>query len=122
MMPGAQQLPSRMTQVIQRLESALRQIDADKGGRVDPKSLSAKWMLVLQALNACAAQTDLKIDVVTLSVQNVMITGDTSGRPNTLKVFEAMEKAGLKLTKQGWDEKGGRDTFTVTVEPAKPTQ
>jgi len=122
MMPGAQQLPTRMTQVVQRLESALRQIDAEKGGHVDPKSLSAKLTLVLQALNACAAQTDLKIDVITLSVQNVMITGDTSSRPNTLKVFEAMEKAGLKLLKPGYSEKGGRDTFTVTVAPEKSTQ
>jgi Type II secretion system (T2SS), protein L len=121
MMPGAQKLPSRMTQVVQRLESALRQLDAEKG-RGDPKSLSAKMTLVLQALNACAAQTDLEIDVVTLSAQNIMINGDTSSRPNTLKVFEAMGKAGLKLTKQGWGEKGGRDTFTVTVEPQKTTQ
>ncbi|UCD53450.1 MAG: hypothetical protein JSW27_12515 [Phycisphaerales bacterium] len=117
MMPGAQKLPPRMKAVVDRLERTLRGVENERDGRIDPKSLSDKLTLVLIALNACTAQTDLKIDVITVSGQSIMVTGDTSNRPNTLKVFEAMKKAGLKLVKQGFDTKGGRDTFTVTVEP-----
>lgn len=117
MMPGAQQLPPRMKAVVDRLERTLRGVENERDGRIDPKSLSDKLTLVLMALKACTAEADLKIDVITVSAQNIMVTGDTSSRPSTLKVFEAMKKAGLKLTKQGFDTKGGRDTFTVTVEP-----
>jgi len=118
-MPGVDKLPATMKEVVQKLRGDLRQLDAERGGRVDPKSLSAKMTLVLQALNTCAAQTDLNLDVVTLTAQSITVNGDTSGRPSTLKVFEAMEKAGLKLVKTGYIEKNRRDTFTVTVEPKK---
>jgi len=77
--------------------------------------------LVLQALNACAAQTDLNIDTITLSGANIVISADTSRRPNTLRVFDAMEKAGLARKQESYVEKGGRDTFTITVEPKKAT-
>jgi len=121
-MPGAQQLQPRMTAVVDRLNGALRGVERKTGGRIDPKSLRDKLELVLQALNACAAETDLKIDVITLSAQSVTINGDTSSRPNTLKVFAAIGKTGLTLTKTGFDSKGDRDTFTVGVEPKKPVQ
>jgi len=121
-MPGARQLQPRMTAVVDRLERALRGVENEKGGRIDPKSLSAKLTLVLQALNACTAETDLKIDVVNLSAQSITINGTTSSRRNTLKVFDAMEKTGLTLVKTGFDQKGDRDTFTVTVEPKETVQ
>lgn len=121
-MPGAQKLQPRMTQVIQRLEGALRGVERKKGGRIDPKSLRDKLKLVLIALNACAAETDLKIDVITLSPQSITINGDASSRRNTLKVFDAMEKTGLTLMKTGFDQKGNRDTFTVAVEPKETIQ
>ena len=75
--------------------------------------------LVLQALNTCAAQADLNLDVVTLTAQSITVNGDTSGRPSTLKVFDSMEKAGLTLQKTGYIQKGRRDTFTITMEPKK---
>lgn len=118
-MPGAEKLPSRMGQVIDRLERALRRLEATKGGRVDPKSISAKLTLVLEALKNCAGQTDLNIDVITLTTESITLTGDTSSRSNTLKVFSAMEKVGLTLQKTGYSQKGQRNTFTLAVEPAK---
>ena len=121
-MPGERQLRPRMTQVIQKLEGALRRVETEKGGRIDPKSLSAKLTLVLKAINACAAETDLQIDVITLSPQNVTINGDTSSRSNTEKVFDAMEKTGLMLSKTAFNEKGGRDTFSISVEPKATVQ
>jgi hypothetical protein len=118
-MPGADKLPSRMGAVVQRLKGVLRRLEAEQGGQVDPKSISAKLTLVLKALNSCAAQTDLHIDVITLTAQSIQINGDTSSRRNTLKVFDAMGKAGLTLQKPGYSEKGGRDTFTASAEPKK---
>jgi len=118
-MPGAEKLPSRMTAVVDRLKRVLRGLEAEKGGQVDPKSISAKLTLVLKALNTCAAETDLEIDVITLTAQSIQINGDTSSRRNTLKVFDSMEKAGLTLQKPGYSQKGNRDTFTASAEPKK---
>ena len=118
-MPGVEKLPSTMKEVVQKLRSDLRRLEAERGGQVDPKSLSAKMKLVLQALNTCAAQADLNLDVVTLTAQSITVNGDTSGRPSTLKVFDSMEKAGLTLQKTGYIQKGRRDTFTITMEPKK---
>jgi len=119
-MPGEQRLPDTMRGAVQRLASALRTIRANTSGiGADRETMEAKLTLVLQALNACAAQTDLNIETVTLSGANIVISGDTSRRPNTLRVFDAMEKSGLVRKKEGYVEKGGRDTFTITVEPRK---
>lgn len=118
-MPGEEKLPETMRAAVQKLASALRTIRANKGIGADQGTISAKLTMVLQALNACAGQTDLNVDTITISGANIVISGDTSRRPNTLKVFDAMEKAGLARKKEGYVEKGGRDTFTITVEPKK---
>lgn len=118
-MPGEERLPDSMRGAVQKLGGTLRMIRANKTGIGDQETISAKMTLVLQALNACAAQADLNIDTITLSSANVVISGNTSKRSNTLKVFDAMEKAGLMRKKEGYVEKGGRDTFTITVEPRK---
>lgn len=121
-MPGAEQLPDRMTAVVNRLEGAVRAIDRQKDGHIDPKSLSAKLTLVLQGVNACAAQTNLEIDAITLTPQDITIQGDTSSRPNTLKVFTAMEETGLALGRTVFNQKGNRDMFSVSVEPKKGSE
>lgn len=118
-MPGEVKLPDTMRGTLQKLGSAVRMIHANKTGIGDQEAISSKLMLVLQALVSCAAQTDLKIDTITLSNANIVISGNTSRRPNTLKVFDAMEKAGLARKQEAYIEKGDRDTFTITVEPRK---
>ncbi len=118
-MPGVPELPPRMTTVVDRLNRELRKIEQQKGGHIDPKSLSAKLTLVLQGINACAAQTDLVIDTITLTPQDITIQGDTSSRPNTLKVFAALESVGLTPGRTVFNTKGDRDTFSVSVEPKR---
>ena len=118
-MPGEEKLPDAMRGAVQKLASAVRIVRANKGIGTDQGTISAQLTLVLQALNACAAQTDLNVDTVTLSAANIVISGDTSRRPNTLRVFDAIEKTGLVRKKEGYVEKGGRDTFVITVEPRK---
>ncbi len=118
-MPGEEKLPDAMRGAVQKLASAVRMVRANKGIGTDQGTISAQLTLVLQALNACAAQTDLNVDTVTLSAANIVISGDTSRRPNTLRVFDAIEKTGLVRKKEGYVEKGGRDTFVITVEPRK---
>lgn len=118
-MPGEERLPDSMRAAVQKLGGTLRMIRANKTGVGDQETISAKLTLVLKALKACAAQTDLNIDTITLSSANIVINGDTSRRPNTLKVFDAMEKAGLVLKKEGYSERNNRDTFMITVEPRK---
>ncbi len=121
-MPGEEKLPATMRAAVQKLGGAVRAVRAKQSGiGADRETIAAKLTLVLQALNACAAQTDLNIDTITLSGANIVISADTSRRPNTLRVFDAMEKAGLARKQESYVEKGGRDTFTITVEPKKAT-
>ncbi len=83
------------------------------------ESISSKLTRVLEAFNKCAAETNLNIDSITVTPRSTLISGDTSGRANTLKFFDAIRKTDLQILKHSYELKGGRDTFSVTVEPQK---
>lgn len=116
-MPHKKELPDTMRGAVQSLQSAKRQIEKGRGAGGDKDTIPAKLTAVFQGLNACAARTDLNIDTITLTNQNILINGDTSSRANTLKVFDAMGDVGLTVVKPGFTEKGQRDAFDITVEP-----
>jgi len=105
-----------------KLAGELRRIMDVKRGHFDitgEESISAKLTLVLEAFNECAAQTNLKIDSVSITAKTISITGDTSSRKNTLKLFEAIKKGKLEILQQNLYSKGGRDNFRITVMPKK---
>ena len=119
-MPG--QKPPGGTAAVRKLESELRRIEAEKKGVfTDEKSISSNLTLALTAFNdnECAKQTNLNIDTITVTTKNIIITGDTSGRQNTLKFFEVLGKNGLENLKFNFSLKGGRDNFNITVVPKK---
>lgn len=93
--------------------------DEKKGLYTDEKPISSNLTLVLKAFNECAEQTNLNIDTITVTTKNIIITGDTSGRENTLKFIDALEKNELKDAKFNNSTKGGRDNFNITVMPDK---
>jgi hypothetical protein len=75
--------------------------------------------MALEAFNSCAAATDLNIDSISITAGNIIVVGDTSSRRNTLRLFEAIDKGGLKILQQRLYPKDDRDNFSVTVVPAK---
>jgi hypothetical protein len=102
------------------LASELRRIRAVKSGQfgtAGEESISAELTLVFEAFNKCAAQTDLKIETITITSRNINIVGDTSNRNNTLRLFEALKSVNLDVQQQRLDSKAGRDTFSITVVP-----
>lgn len=104
----------------QKLARELRRIRDVKSGQLSvtgEESVSAKLTLVLEAFNKCAAQTNLNIDSISITTNTISITGDTSSRRNTLKLFEAIEGGKLDVLTQRLDAKGGRDNFRITVAP-----
>ncbi len=108
------------TSVSKKLAGELRRIRAVKSGQLSitgEESISAKLTLVLEAFNKCAAQTDLKIETISITSRNISIVGNTSSRNNTLKLFEALKSVNLDLQQQGLNPKAGRDNFTITVVP-----
>ena len=114
--------PPAKSDPVGKLSSELRRIRDVKSGQLSitgEESVSAKLTLVLEAFNNCAAQTNLNIDSISISTKSMSITGDTSGRKNTLKLFEAIKKSNLEILQQRLDTKGGRDSFRITVEPKK---
>jgi hypothetical protein len=81
-------------------------------------SIAAKLTLVLQGINGCARQTDLNIRSIAITATSTIVIGDTSSRENTVNGLRAaMEKAGLKIDRQGGNTEGGRDTFSITLVP-----
>jgi len=118
----AGQKPPAGISVTEKLASELRHIRDVKSGQLSitgEKSISSKLTLILEAFNKCAAETNLNIDVLTVSLRNATISGDTSSRANTLKFFEAIREAKLDIIEHSYGLKGSRDTFSVTVEPRK---
>jgi hypothetical protein len=113
-------MPPPKTNPVKKLEGELRRIENVKKGLLSvtgEESISAKLTLVLEAFNKCAEQTNLNIDSVTIATKTISITGDTSSKENTLKLFEAIKSSGLEIVQQNLDTKGGRDNFSITVVP-----
>lgn len=114
--------PPDKTDPVKKLEGELRRIENVKKGLLSvtgEESISAKLTLVLDAFNKCAAQTNLNIDSVTIAAKTISITGDTSSRENTLKLFDALKGSGLEILQQDLGAKGNLDNFSITVAPKK---
>jgi hypothetical protein len=107
---------------VKKLTGELRRIESVKKGLLSvtgEEAISAKLTLVLEAFNKCAAQTNLNIDSIAITTKTISIAGNTSSRENTLKLFDAVRNSGLEVLQQYLEAKGGRDNFSITVEPKK---
>ncbi len=107
-------------EAVRKLRSELGRIKKAKSGSITIKgemSISSKLTLVLTAFNECAKQTDLNIKSLTITASDIIITGDTSSRSNTQKVFAAVRKNDLEILRPGYESKGTRDGFSITVVP-----
>ncbi len=107
---------------VKKLAGELRRIESVKSGQLSAtgeKSVSAKLTSVLEAFNSCTAQTNLKIDKISIIAKNIRIEGNTSSRKNTLKLFEAIKKCRMDISQQNLSEKSGRDVFSITVLPKR---
>jgi hypothetical protein len=114
--------PPLKSNPVAKLASELRRIQDVKSGQLSVtggESISAKLTLVLGAFNKCAAGTNLNVESINITATTISITGDTSNRKDTLKLFETMEQNGLDVLTQRLDAKGGRDNFHITVAPKK---
>ena len=114
------QKPPEGAAAVRELEKELRRIRDAKKGLITikgEKSISSKLTLVLTAFNKCAKQTDLNIKTVSITTRDIIVTGDTSSRPNTQKLFKAVRDNGLEILREAYDLKGGRDSFSITVAP-----
>ena len=120
--------PPPKTSPVKKLEGELKRIENVKKGLLSvtgEEAISAKLTLVLEAFNRCAEQTNLNVGSITITDKNIAVTGDTSSRENTLKLFDAIRQSKLDITQQDLESKGGRDNFSITAaptrgEPARP--
>jgi hypothetical protein len=122
-MPGSKQLPNTFSEAVRKLGSELRRIRDVRSGLISikgEKSVSAKLTLVLEALNKCAAQTDLNIDSISITTTAISITGETSSASSTQKLREAIiEKKLGNLQERVSPAKSGRNSFSITITPEK---
>ncbi len=101
------------------LEKLLRRIEAEKKGLIAEKtSISSKLALVVGAFHKCAAQTDLNISSISVTMKDINVTGDTSSRQNRQKVFDTVRANGLDITGESYDlNEDGREHFMITIVP-----
>jgi hypothetical protein len=110
----------KIREAVRKLGSLLRRVERDKKGlSPDDESVSSKLTLVLAAFNKCAAQTNLNIKSVTVASRDIIITGDTASRQNRQRFFQEVRNGGLEIVREGYDLKGGRESFSITVVPKK---
>ena len=109
-----------INKAVRNLGELFRRVKAEKTG-LDPthKSISSNLTLVLKASNTCAAQTDLKIDSLTVTDENVIIAGSVARRQDRQTLFDAIRKGNLEIAQEAYDQTGGRETFHITVRPKK---
>jgi len=107
----------KIKDAVRELGTLKRKIENEKKGLItDEKSISSNLTQVLAAFNKCAAQTNLNIDTITVTTDDILITGDTSSRQNTLKMYAEVRK-GLEILRESYSLKDGRDNFRITVAP-----
>ncbi len=108
-------------QALRDLGSLQRKIEAQKKGLgdTDQASILSKLTLILTAFNECADKTNLNIKRLSINAQsqNITITGDTSGRPQTILFFNTLRKNNLTVNTPGYNTVGNRDGFSITVTP-----
>jgi len=123
-MPGRTKLPGTMKGAVADLAKALKNLKAEKTGiGADQDSVSAKLTLVLRALNACAKDTGLNVQSITITTTSITVEGTTSGHHNAANVLmPAIEKEGLRVLSNRIDREDDHDKFSVTLEPKKQTQ
>jgi hypothetical protein len=107
-----------------RLSDLKRRIERGKKGLVDEKSVLSKLTLVVGAFNkknskghSCAKQTDLKVKSISISGDNITITGDVSSQSAGEVLYKTIKDGGLDIVKEGDEMKGGRLTFNYTLKP-----
>lgn len=114
------QKPEDIKSAVKKLGTEKRRLEEAKKGLITikgEKSISSKLTLVLTAFNACAAQTNLNIKSITIATKDIIVTGDTSSRQNTLKFFDTLRSNGLDVLRTNFDIKGGIDNFNITLAP-----
>lgn len=107
------------TQAIRSLESELRRIKSVKSGPFGASgdnSVPAQLALVLSAFNNkdMAKQTNLNIDRISITGRNIIISGDTSSRANTVKLLTEI-KTLMDVQQEQLGNKDNRDTFNITA-------
>ena len=118
-----EKLPEETTfkQAVRDLGSLQRKIEAQRKGLgdIDQASILSKLTLILTAFNECADKTDLNIKRLSINAnsQNITITGDTSGRSQTILFFNTLRKNNLTVNTPGYNTVGNRDGFSITVTP-----
>ncbi|MHC4603456.1 MAG: pectinesterase family protein, partial [Planctomycetota bacterium] len=101
--------------------SAEKPEESDVRGGVE-KSISPKLVMLLGAINSCAAETKLNIELISITTRKINIEGDTSSRTNTQKFLDAIKKNELEILQLNLDTRDGRDKFRIIVEPKKNWQ
>ena len=100
-----------------KLSDLKRRIERGKKGLVDEKSVLSKLTLVLGAFNKCAKQTDLKVKSISISGDNITVTGDVSSQSAGQVLYKALQDGGLHIRKEGDETKAGRLIFNYTLKP-----
>ena len=114
--------PAKIKDTVKALGTEKRRTESINKGLLSTtgkKSVSAKLTLMLKAFNKCAAQTKLNVDSISITTKAISIAGNTSSRPNTLRLRKEIEKTKLGDLKDSLETKGGRDNFRITIVPKK---
>jgi len=108
----------KIKDAVRELGKLKRQIEDEKKGLItDEKSISSNLTLALAAFNKCAAQTNLNIDTITVTTDDILITGDTSSRQNRQRFFGTIRNSGLEILRESYALKDSRENFRITVAP-----
>lgn len=105
---------------VKELSKEARRVKDTKSGQFNPahqQTPVAKLTLVLDAFNKCAKQVNLTVDSISISASVINITGSTSSRENTLKLFDNLRASRLDILQQRLDSKAGLDVFSISVVP-----
>jgi hypothetical protein len=122
-MVGKDTLPARIKDAVTDLQNTLRHIKRDKGiDGASHESVSANLTQVLQAIASCMAQTDLRVDTITVTDKSIYMNGSVASQGSASVVFEAMKKNGLSVGSSGGTPEGDRWNFNVTVDLGKTTE
>jgi len=112
-------MPGKSSIALSKLKTTRNKLKNTRPGEltgVDQKTIPAKLTTVLAAFNSVAMKTNLNIEKIAITSKNIVVSGDTSSRANTLALLKQIKKT-MNVQGERLGPKDNRDTFNITLVP-----
>ena len=121
-MLNKRRLPPSMDEAVRDVDGELRRVRRGKSGAwTDDTAVPARLAQILEVINSCAKQIDLRVDTMNIG-KTISLVGSTADRTGTQTLVDALANAGLGPLPNSVTPTDGRFVFRITLNPDNTPQ